>query len=62
VILEWADPKGRKWHPYSVTFESPDGMFVCYLYAISADHAQLQLEALRETAEVQGRVVAEVKS
>ena len=47
----------RTWRPYAIDFESPDGRFSVHLYAISAMHAQLQLEALRETGKVTGVVV-----
>lgn len=60
MSLCWTDPKGRVWEPYAVTFESPDGMFSIRLWAISEEHAHLQLDALKETGEVQGKVVAEV--
>lgn len=54
------DPAGRNmaWHLYSVHFDSPDGCFGFYIYAISDDHAALQLQALRETARLGGRIVA----
>lgn len=61
MSLAFTDLNGRVWEPYGITFESPDGMFSIRLWAISAEHAQLQLDALRETAEVQGKVVAEVR-
>lgn len=44
------------WRPYSVEFDSPDGAYSVYLYAISWEHAALQLEALRETGRVAGEV------
>lgn len=54
--LTHTDAAGRVWRPYSVDFDSPDGAYSVYLYAISWEHARLQLEALRET----GRVTWEV--
>ncbi len=57
VILEYRDPKGRVWHPYSVEFTSPEGTFAVEVWAISHDHALLQVEALRETATVKARIV-----
>lgn len=54
--LRHVDAKGLKWHPYSVDFESPDGKFSCYVYAISDDHAELQLQALKETGRIAGQV------
>ena len=44
--------EGREWKLFSVTFKSPDGKFSAYYYAIDAEHASYQLEAMRETAEV----------
>ncbi|MGE0350916.1 hypothetical protein [Hydrogenophaga sp.] len=54
------DPAGRnmRWHLYSVEFDSPDGCFMFQIYAISEEHAQLQVQAIRETARLCGRVVA----
>lgn len=52
--LEYIDPQGRKWHPYGVEFDSPDGKFEIHLYAISRMHAEMQLEALKETGRVNG--------
>lgn len=51
---------GRVWHPYVVRFESPDGTFECHLYALSFEHACLQLDALKETGRVVARTVGVV--
>lgn len=59
--LEHADANGRTWRPYSVEFDSPDGAFSVYLYAISWDHARLQLDALRETGRVAGEVCGVIR-
>lgn len=48
---------GREWHPYDIQFESPDGRYSVYLYAISEEHAHLQLDALKETGKVIGKVI-----
>lgn len=50
--LRAVDLQGRVWHPYEVKFHSPDGAYVVHLYAISEDHARLQLDALKETGYV----------
>lgn len=55
--LSWADPQGRVWHPYPVDFRSPDGTYACHIYAISDYHAQLQLEALKETGRITGQTL-----
>ena len=55
--LEYRDPEGRLWHPYAVKFTSPDGTYECHIYAISDEHAQLQLEALQETGELNGQSI-----
>lgn len=57
MSLQYRDEKGRNWHPYSVEFSSPDGTFQVEVWAISHDHALLQVEALRETAVVTGQIV-----
>ena len=49
-MTPYTDPAGRQWHPYAVEFGP--------LFAISDLHAQLQVDALRETARVAGQVVA----
>ncbi|MFY2845598.1 hypothetical protein ACOTJF_28320 [Achromobacter ruhlandii] len=51
------DAQGRVWHPYAVDFDSPDGTYSCHIYAISDDHAQLQLDALKETGRISGQTL-----
>lgn len=53
---------GMPWHLYSVEFVSPDGRFEFYIYAISHDHAHLQVDAIRETAKVNGRIEASIEA
>lgn len=48
---------GRTWLPFSVQFTSPDGEFNFVIYAISMEHAHLQVEAIRETATVGGQII-----
>jgi len=57
VSLEYSDPKGLVWNPYSVEFTSPEGTFAVEVWAISYEHALLQVEALRETATLKARIV-----
>jgi hypothetical protein len=58
--LTTSDPLGRQmiWSLYSVGFESPDGKFSFEIYAISDDHAQLQVDAIRETAKLDGQILS----
>lgn len=49
-----------QWRPYAVDFESPDGVFGVVIYAISYEHAGLQVEALRESAVLRGEIVETV--
>lgn len=51
------DAQGRVWRAYAVDFDSPDGTYACHIYAISDDHAQLQLEALKETGRISGQTL-----
>ncbi len=52
------DPHGRPmtWKLYGVTFDSPDGRYGFHIYAISDEHAALQLQAIKETAVLDGRI------
>lgn len=51
------DAQGRVWRAYSVKFNSPDGAYECHISAISDDHAQLQLDALKETGRITGQTL-----
>lgn len=55
--LTYIDTKGRVWHPYAVAFDSPDGPYECHIYAISAEHAELQLASLKENGRVSGQTI-----
>lgn len=50
---------GYTWYPYTIRFESPDGAFMFGIWAISDEHAELQCQAIKETATVQGRLIHE---
>lgn len=54
---EYIDEKNYRWYPYSIEFESPEGRFTFEIYAVSKEHAELQLQAIRETAKVISRIV-----
>lgn len=56
--LEYKDAQGFVWHPYAVDFTSDEGKFSCHIYAISDEHAQLQLAAIKETGVIAGKVAA----
>lgn len=62
--LETDDPHGRniKWKLYSVSFQSPDGTFAFHIYAISDDHAQMQVDSIKENAKLDGLVVHQERS
>lgn len=53
----YTDPQGIVWYPYQVDFESPEGLFSVYISAISDEHAALQVEALKGSARLAGRVL-----
>jgi hypothetical protein len=55
-VKPYTDPKGRVWRVFNIEFESPEGKFHCKLWAISWLHAELQLEALKETGKVAGEL------
>lgn len=52
----YIDNKGYVWQPYSIEFDSPEGLFSFDIYAISFEHAELQLQAIKESAKVSGRL------
>lgn len=56
---KYIDPQGRKWNKYICSFSSPEGKFSFDIWAISFDHAHLQLDAIKETATISGEVHAE---
>lgn len=55
----YVDPAGRVWRRYLMAWDSADGQFVTYIWAISLEHAQLMLVDLKETARIEGKIVAE---
>lgn len=54
--LRVPDPHGRPmtWKLYGAIFDSPDGCYGFHIYAISDEHAALQLQAIKETARIDG--------
>lgn len=47
---------GKTWHLYGVDFETADGKFSTYVYAISEEHASHIVEELKATAKLTGRL------
>ena len=43
---------GKEWKLFSIEFQSPDGKFSAYLYAIDHEHASYQVESLSRGFEV----------
>lgn len=48
---------GYLWNLYSIEFTSPEGSFRTILSAVSHEHAELQLDALKSTGYVNGQVI-----
>lgn len=48
---------GREWRLFSYRFDSADGAFIGYLYAISPEHAAALLEELKDSAILLGEMV-----
>lgn len=59
---EFIDSRGYKWSPFAVEFDSPEGSFEFVIWAISHEHAELQLQAVRETGRVSGQIVRSIAS
>lgn len=55
---KYIDPQGRRWHPYEVIFDTPEGEFGIHLYAISYEPARLQLQDLKDTGRISGQTIA----
>lgn len=48
---------GVWWKLFSVEFQTLDGKFSTYIYAIDAEHASYRLEELKATAVLGGEVI-----
>lgn len=48
---------GRTWLLYTFDFNTPDGTFSSYFYAISYEHAAAILVDMKETAELKGQMI-----
>jgi hypothetical protein len=53
---KYKDERGHTWNLYAIEFDSPDGDFTVTVWAISDSHAQLQLDALKETGKLLGQI------
>lgn len=49
--------QGRTWKLYTFDYETADGKFCGYLYAISMEHAAALLEELKQTATLCGEMI-----
>lgn len=47
---------GRTWHLFTVEFDTADGLFTTYIYALSHEHAELMCAELRIGAKVAGQL------
>ncbi len=47
---------GRTWHLFDVQYDTADGKFSVYLYALSFEHAAAMVEELKATARLVGKV------
>ncbi len=48
---------GRDWHLFDIEYQTVDGKFLVYMYALSFEHAEIMLAELKETARVAGQVM-----
>ncbi len=48
---------GRDWHLFDIEYQTADGKFSVYMYALSFEHAEMMLAELKETARVSGQVM-----
>ena len=47
----------RTWNLFTFDFQTPDGTFASYLYAISLEHAAAMLADMKETAVLTGQMI-----
>ena len=48
----------RTWHLYTYEYQSPDGVFVGYLHALSMEHAAALLCDMKDGAELTGKMIS----
>jgi len=54
---ECVGTEGRKWFPYEVSFDTPEGEFNIHIYATSDAHADAMLQDLKESGRVTGQTI-----
>lgn len=47
---------GRTWHLFSVEFDTADGKFSTYIYALDSGHAGLIVEEMKQTLTLAGQL------
>jgi hypothetical protein len=47
---------GRTWHLFSVEFDTADGKFSTYIYALDSGHAGLIVEEMKQTLTLSGQL------
>lgn len=47
---------GIDWYLFTIGFNTPDGYFETYIYAIDFDHAEMRLQELKDTGVITGQV------
>lgn len=47
---------GKQWYLFSAQYETPDGTYDFYFYAISFYHASIVLSDIKDTAKLTGQV------
>lgn len=57
--LERTD-QGRTWRLFAFEYQTADGAFQGFMYALSHEHAAILLEELKSTAKLTGQVVSSV--
>ena len=50
--------EGRTWRLYTYEYQSPDGVFVGYLHALSMEHAAALIGDMRASAELIGKMIS----
>ena len=49
--------KGRTWSLFTFEYDTPDGKFSGYFYAISIEHAAELLDEMKQTAKLVGQML-----
>ena len=62
-MLSYIDPKGRKWHPFTLTWRNEiDGQsFSVNIWAIDWAHAEDQIEHIKQNGKITGQLIETVK-